>query len=91
MTPFQYLRRYGFHAAEDSPVGCRDYVGRAGVFQVRVRVPVAAYDSRPALWVGYTAGGPLVELPSRVRYSDGTQAVEDAAVLMRLFQSTHRG
>lgn len=84
MTPSSYLRDRGFAVRGEQPVGAVDYVGQAGVFRVRVRVPIGDYAARPELWVGFTAGGPLVERRSTVRYADPWPAVQDATILRRI-------
>ena len=90
MKPFQHLSTPGFRKAEEQPDNASDYVGRAGIFRVRVRVPVD-HTVRPVVWVGFTAGAPLVERPSSIRYRDAMHAMDDAAFLLRLFASTYRG
>lgn len=64
-------------------MGATDYVIHAGVFRLRVRVPLPGYKTTPALWVGYTAGGPLVEHKSSMKHKSVQGLVEYAVALMR--------
>lgn len=84
MTPFNYLRERGFKAKGEQPVGAVDYVVSVGIFRVRVRIPLDGYRTAPALWIGFTAGGPLIENQSYVRYSTAWRAVQDAVILRRV-------
>lgn len=84
MTMYTYLLSSGFKAKGEQPVGATDYVLVAGVFRLRVRIPLDGYETRPALWVGFTAGGPVVEKPSHVQYKSAGKLVEDAIVLRRI-------
>lgn len=84
MTTYNYLRARGFTIAKgEQPVGASDYVANAGIFWIHVRVPLVGYEIKPALWVGYAAGGSPVELQSHVKYRDVAQLVEDAVALRR--------
>ena len=79
----QVLRARGFQYDVDQPAGATDYVVSARVFHVRVRIPVRS-NVQPALWVGFTAGGPLVERQSATRYRDVARLVEDALFITRI-------
>lgn len=84
MTTYSYLRTRGFTATRaEQPVGASDYVASAGIFWVRVRVPLVGYEIKPTLWVGYAVGGPPVELQTYVKYRDVAQLLEDAVALRR--------
>lgn len=83
MTPGQKLRARGFRYDVDQPAGATDYVLSARVFHVRVRIPVRSTVG-PALWVGFTAGGPLVERQSTTRYTSVDRLVADALFLVRI-------
>lgn len=83
MTPGQELRARGFHYDVDQPAGATDYVFSGRVFHLRVRLPVKS-DVTPALWVGFTAGGPLVERQSSTRYRNPWRLVEDVLFIARI-------
>lgn len=83
MTPGQVLRARGFHYDVDQPAGATDYIIGARVFHVRVRIPVKS-NITPTLWVGFTAGGPLVERQSATLYRDSWRLVEDALFIARM-------
>lgn len=83
MTPGQELRARGFKYDVDQPAGATDYVIGGPVFHIRARVPVRS-SVEPALWVGFTAGGPLVERQSATRYRDPGRLVGDALFLARV-------
>lgn len=85
MTIRSYLRQAGFRPEVDQPAGATDYVIPVGIFRLRVRVPNAGSTTSPALWVGFTAGGPLVERPSAVRYATVGRLVDDVVQLRRVF------
>lgn len=82
MTPGKLLRRRGFVTGINQPEGATDYVDVVGVFRLRVRIPHSGTD-RPGLWVGFTAGGPLVERQSLVRHRDVAHLVDDVVLLRR--------
>jgi hypothetical protein len=86
VTPQRWLDSRGFRVKGEQPVGATDYIIQAGVFRVRVRLPLEGYESAPALWFGFTAGGPLVERPSYMKYRDVWKAVEDAVILGRILR-----
>jgi len=85
MTPGAWLRSHGFKRHDEQPNGATDYVGWVGIFCLRVRVPLERCQTQPALWVGFSVGGPLVERQSTVRYRDSWALVEDAQILRRVF------
>jgi hypothetical protein len=82
------LSKHPFTYSVDQPDGASDFTLYAGVFQVRVRVPAERSAVPPAMWVGFTAGGPLVERPSHVRYTqkDLVKLVDDAVLIARILR-----
>lgn len=86
MTPGGYLLKCRFMRCDEQPAGATDYVRHAGVFRVRVRLPIEGCDARPTLWVGFTAGGPLVERQSQMGFATSWRAAQEALLLGRTFQ-----
>lgn len=86
MSPHKWLSRCGFKHHDEQPTGASDYVLRVGVFRLRVRVPLRDQNTTPLLWVGYTAGGPLVERQSTMRFRDGWAVADDAVLLARVLR-----
>jgi len=78
------LRQAGFAFDVDQPEGAVDYIAQVGIFRLRVRIPVKGSQAQPALWVGYTAGGPLIEIRSKARHHTVASLVADVVMLRRV-------
>lgn len=86
MTPRPVIHRGFDYSLEQPHDDATDYVLMAGVFQVRVRIPLQNSPVEPGLWVGFTAGGPLVERRSTMRYSKLAPLIEDAVMIGRILR-----
>jgi hypothetical protein len=85
VTARGWLRACGFKVQGEQPAGATDYLGYAGIFRIRVRLPLDGCRVIPELWIGFAVGGPLIERPSYVRYETSWRAAEDAVMLRRVF------
>lgn len=74
----------GFRPCEQQEPGTSMWILNVGVFRIRVRLPLEEYPTfLPAMWVGWTAGGPLVERRSDYRSKDSNDMVHEAVLLAR--------
>lgn len=81
-----HAKRRGFEYVDTQPDWGADLVRWAGIFRVRVRIPHGDGGTPPGLWVGFAAGGPLVERKSEMQYSDVLRMIDDAATLARVLR-----
>ena len=79
------LERFGFVSRTPDHVGTHLYVADIGIFRVRVRVPMAEYRVDPVMWIGFTAGGSLVERMSTFKHKGAMDLVDEALALARTF------